>query len=121
VPVTPALTANRREPGFSARDKREKVAVKQITWEKQIAPEIGLLDRIRRPSAKLCEGWACLGYDSPDAFRMLPESVRVRKALNTFGPKGAWWPRHRGNGLPRRHIAAAVPFRGSSGGPRDAR
>jgi len=99
VPVTPALTANRRGPGFFARDKREKVAVKQITWEKQIAPEIGLLDRIRRPPAKLCEGWACLGYDSPDAFRMLPESVRVRKALNTFGPKGAWWLRDRVEGV----------------------
>jgi len=71
----------------------------QITWEKPIAPEIGLLDRIRRPPAKLCEGWACLGYDSPDAFRMLPESVRVRKALSTFGPKGAWWLRDRVEGV----------------------
>ncbi|HEX7164097.1 MAG TPA: NAD(P)-binding domain-containing protein [Trebonia sp.] len=72
----------------------------QITWEKQGAPEIGLLDRIRRPPVKLCEGWACVGYNSPDAFRMLlPEFVRVRKALTTFGPKGAWWLRDRVEGV----------------------
>jgi FAD-dependent urate hydroxylase len=71
----------------------------QVTWEKPIAPELGLLDRMRRPPAKLCEGWACLGYDSPDAFRMLPEYVRVRKALTTFGPKGAWWLRDRVEGV----------------------
>jgi thioredoxin reductase len=71
----------------------------QVTWEKPIAPEIGLVDRIRRPPAKLCEGWACLGYDSPDAFRMLPEFVRVRKALTTFGAKGAWWLRDRVEGV----------------------
>jgi hypothetical protein len=30
---------------------------------------------------------------------MLPESVRVRKALCTFGPKGAWWLRDRVEGV----------------------
>ena len=40
-----------------------------------------------------------MGYDSPDAFRMLPEFVRVRKALTTFGPKGAWWLRDRVEGV----------------------
>jgi thioredoxin reductase len=70
-----------------------------ISWERPIAQEIGLIDRVRRPPAKLCEGWACVAADSPDAFRLLPESIRVRKALTSFGPKGAWWLRDRVEGV----------------------
>ncbi len=71
----------------------------QLIWEEQIAPEIGLLDYIMRPPTTLCEGWPCAFYVSPDAFRLLPESVRVRKALTSFGPKGAWWLRDRVAGV----------------------
>jgi thioredoxin reductase len=71
----------------------------RITWEEQVAPEIGLIDRIRRPPAKLCEGWGCAVYDSPDAYRMLPKSFRVRKALTALGPRGAWWLRDRVEGV----------------------
>ncbi len=63
----------------------------EISWEEQMPQEIGLLDYIKRPPTKLCEGWGCALYDSPDAFRLLPESIRVRKALTSFGPHGAWW------------------------------
>ncbi|HWF80091.1 MAG TPA: hypothetical protein VN695_05855, partial [Streptosporangiaceae bacterium] len=38
-------------------------------------------------------------YDSPDAFRLLPESFRVKKALSALGPKGAWWLRDRVEGV----------------------
>ena len=72
---------------------------KQIVWEEQVAPELGLLDYIRQPPSKLCEGWGCVFYDSPDIFRLLPESIRVRKALNALGPKGAWWLRDRVEGV----------------------
>jgi thioredoxin reductase len=71
----------------------------QIIWEKQIPQEIRLPDYIKRPPTKLCEGWGCAFYVSPDAFRLLPESVRVDKALTTFGPKGAWWLRERVEGV----------------------
>jgi FAD-dependent urate hydroxylase len=71
----------------------------QLTWEKQVAQEIGLLDYVKRPPVKLCEGWGCVAYDSPRAFRMLPESIRIRKALSTFGPAGAWWLRDRVEGV----------------------
>jgi thioredoxin reductase len=67
----------------------------QIIWEEPVPPEKGLLDYIMRPPTKLCEGWGCAYYDSPDAFRLLPESVRVKKALSALGPKGAWWLRDR--------------------------
>jgi len=72
---------------------------RQLIWEKPIAQEIGLPDYIKRPPTKLCEGWGCAFYVSPDAFRLLPESVRVDKALTTFGPKGAWWLRDRVEGV----------------------
>jgi thioredoxin reductase len=85
----------------------------QLVWERQIAPEIGLLDYIKRPPVKLCEGWGCVAYDSPDAFRLLPESIRVRKALTTFGPAGAWWLRDRVEGvfevLTGRQLRSAEP------------
>jgi thioredoxin reductase len=71
----------------------------QVIWEEQVAPEIRLLDYIRQPPSRLCEGWGCIFYDSPDAFRLLPESVRVKKALNALGPKGAWWLRDRVEGV----------------------
>jgi hypothetical protein len=80
-------------------DVRVVARRRQLAWEEQMAPEIGLLDYIRRPPAKLCEGWGCVGYDSPGAFRLLPESVRVRKAVTSFGPAGAWWLRDRVEGV----------------------
>jgi thioredoxin reductase len=66
-----------------------------LIWEEAVAQELRLPDYILRPPSKLCEGWGCAFADSPDAFRLLPESVRVRKALTSFGPKGAWWLRER--------------------------
>jgi hypothetical protein len=71
----------------------------QLIWEERIAEELRLLDYIRKPPTKLCEGWGCVFYVSPDAFRLLPPSVRANKALTTFGPKGAWWLRERVEGV----------------------
>ncbi|MGH3252882.1 MAG: NAD(P)-binding domain-containing protein, partial [Trebonia sp.] len=71
----------------------------QLIWEQRIAQEIRLHEYIKRPPTKLCEGWACVFYVSPDAFRLLPESARVHRALTTFGPKGAWWLRDRVEGV----------------------
>jgi thioredoxin reductase len=71
----------------------------EVIWETQIPQEIGLIDYIKRPPTNLCEGWGCVAADQPDIFRLLPESIRVRKALNSFGPKGAWWLRDRVEGV----------------------
>ena len=70
-----------------------------IIWEERIADELRLLDYVKKPPTKLCEGWGCAFYISPDAFRLLPPSVRTDKALTTFGPKGAWWLRDRVEGV----------------------
>ena len=71
----------------------------QLIWEEQVAPELRFSDYIKRPPTKLCEGWGCVFYVSPDAFRLLPESARARKALKALGPKGAWWLRDRVEGV----------------------
>ena len=80
-------------------DVRVLARTQQIIWETQIPLEIGLLDYIKRPPTNLCEGWGCVAADSPEVFRLLPESMRVSKALNSFGPKGAWWLRDRVEGV----------------------
>jgi FAD-dependent urate hydroxylase len=80
-------------------DVQVVVRRQQVSWSQQIAPEIRPFDYIMRPPTKLCEGWGCAFYDSPDAFRLLPESIRVRKALTSFGPAGAWWLRDRVEGV----------------------
>jgi FAD-dependent urate hydroxylase len=71
----------------------------QLIWEEKNAAEINLIDRIRRPPTKLCEGWTCVAAVSPDIFRLLPASVRAAKAQSSFGPKGAWWLRDRVEGV----------------------
>jgi cation diffusion facilitator CzcD-associated flavoprotein CzcO len=71
----------------------------QVVWNEPLHPQIRLRDYLIRPPAKLCEGWGCVVADSPTAFRLLPEPVRVRKALTSFGPHGAWWLRDRVEGV----------------------
>lgn len=58
------------------------------------------LNPVRRlRNNKLCEGWKCPFWNSPSAFRRLPQSVRVEKARTVLGPLGAWWLRDRVEGV----------------------
>jgi thioredoxin reductase len=80
-------------------DVQVVVRGQRLAWEERLDPEVGILGHIRKPHAKLCEGWGCAFYDSPDAFRLLPESVRARIAPKALGPSGAWWLRDRVEGV----------------------
>jgi FAD-dependent urate hydroxylase len=80
-------------------DVRVVMRKDHIYWEQSIKPEIGLIDRLRRPPVRLCEGWACVAHDYPEIFRRLPEDYRVIKATTSFGPAGAWWLRDRVEGV----------------------
>jgi len=71
----------------------------QLVWEGKMPEEVGILDYIKRPPTKLCEGWGCVVADLPEAFRLLPESIRINKALRSFGAKGSWWLRDRVEGV----------------------
>lgn len=57
------------------------------------------LGRIRRPVNKLCEGWHCAFWASPNAFRRLPLEMRVTKARSVLGPAGSWWLKNRVEGV----------------------
>lgn len=80
-------------------DVQVVVRAQQLAWEERLDPEVGILDHIRKPHAKLCEGWGCAFYDSPDAFRLMPEFIRARLAPKALGPSGAWWLRDRVEGV----------------------
>ena len=68
---------------------------------------------VRLRENKLCEGWKCPLWDSPTAFRRLPQNVRVAKARSVLGPLGGWWLRPRVEGLieilGKTHVRAAEP------------
>ena len=58
------------------------------------------LNPVRRlRNNKLCEGWKCPFWNSPTAFRRLPQEVRIVKARTVLGPLGAWWLRDRVEGV----------------------
>jgi hypothetical protein len=68
---------------------------------------------VRIRENKLCEGWKCPLWNSPTAFRRLPQGVRATKARTVLGPLGAWWLRPRVEGiieiLERTHVRGAEP------------
>jgi FAD-dependent urate hydroxylase len=68
---------------------------------------------VRLRNNKLCEGWKCPFWNSPTAFRRLPQSVRAEKARTVLGPLGAWWLRPRVEGvieiLGKTHVRGAEP------------
>jgi len=62
---------------------------------------------------RLCEGWKCPFWNSPNVFRRLPRDVRATKARTVLGPLGAWWLRPRVEGvieiLGKTHVRGAEP------------
>ena len=48
---------------------------------------------------KLCEGWHCAFWNTPDAFRRLPQDMRITKARTVLGPSGSWWLKDRVEGV----------------------
>jgi FAD-dependent urate hydroxylase len=68
---------------------------------------------VRLRNNKLCEGWKCPFWNSPAAFRRLPQDVRVIKARAVLGPLGGWWLKDRVEGvieiLGKTHVRAAEP------------
>ena len=63
-------------------------------WHPRPLPLTPLM-RARLPITKLCEGWKCVLWNTPAAFRRLPQEVRLTKARTVLGPRGAWWLKDR--------------------------
>jgi len=71
----------------------------ELIWLPQNPLYLSPLQRVFRPITKTCEGWKCLVVDSPVAFGLLPERIRVTKARTVLGPAGAWWLKDRVDGV----------------------
>jgi thioredoxin reductase len=85
---------------------------KGINWLEPNPERVSRLGRMRRPVNKLCEGWHCAVWNSPAAFRRLPQDMRIDKARTVLGPAGAWWLKDRVEGvvdvLTSHHVRGAV-------------
>ncbi len=69
-----------------------------IIWLDPNPETISRLGHVKRPVTQLCEGWHCAFWNSPAAFRLLPENMRITKARTVLGPAGAWWLKSRVEG-----------------------
>jgi thioredoxin reductase len=70
-----------------------------ISWLDPNPERISALGHVRRPVNKLCEGWHCAFWNTPAAFRRLPQDMRITKARSVLGPAGAWWLKDRVEGV----------------------
>ena len=86
---------------------------KTINFVQRNPDQLSGLGRIRRPVTKLCEGWHCAFWNTPTAFRRLPEDMRITKARTVLGPSGSWWLKDRIEGvvevLTSHRVREAVP------------
>jgi hypothetical protein len=85
----------------------------KINWLRPNPETISRLGHVKRPVNKLCEGWHCAFWNTPAAFRRLPEDMRVLKARTVLGPAGGWWLKERVDGvldvLTSHQVRAAEP------------
>jgi FAD-dependent urate hydroxylase len=84
-----------------------------VNWLDPNPEQLSPLGRIRRPATKLCEGWRCVFWNTPAAFRRLPQDMRVMKALTVTGTSVSWWLKDRIDGvvdvLTNHHVREAMP------------
>lgn len=71
----------------------------KLSWNVANPRHVSALGHVVRPVTQLCEGWRCAFWNTPSAFRMLPESYRILKARTVLGPSGSWWLRDRVEGV----------------------
>jgi thioredoxin reductase len=80
-------------------DVRIVARVPQLSWNEPNPAQLGPFGQIKRPVTQLCEGWRCAFWYRPVLFRRLPEDMRIGKARTVLGPSGAWWLKHRVDGV----------------------
>jgi FAD-dependent urate hydroxylase len=81
---------------------------KAIEWNEPNPEHVSALGHIKRPVTQLCEGWRCVFFNSPSAFRRMPESYRIKRVVYredkpnyyiVLGPSGSWWLKDRVDGV----------------------
>jgi len=85
----------------------------KLKWPEPNPARLSPLGHIKRPVTQLCEGWHCAFWNMPEAFRWLPEDMRITKARTVLGPAGSWWLKDRVEGvvdvLTSHQVRKAVP------------
>jgi thioredoxin reductase len=71
----------------------------KVHWLDPNPAQLSPVEHVTRPVTQLCEGWKCYFWNTPSAFRMLPENYRITKARTVLGPSGAWWLKDRVDGV----------------------
>jgi thioredoxin reductase len=89
------------------------VRIPEINWISPNPAKLSRLGHIRRPVTQLCEGWHCAFWNTPTAFRQLPQDMRITKARTVLGPNGSAWLKDRVHGvietLTDHRVREAVP------------
>jgi len=73
--------------------------VPELAWNDRNPDQISALGHLKRPASRLCEGWRCVFWNTPEAFRLLPRDMQTTKARSVLGPAGSWWLRDRVEGV----------------------
>jgi lysine/ornithine N-monooxygenase len=86
----------------------------KVNWNKQ-PPEVrSLWRKIRMPESGLAESWRCLGFcELPQAFRFIDKKRRLRLAVESLGPSGAWWLKDRVHGKFPVHTGSEIVAAGA--------
>jgi thioredoxin reductase len=71
----------------------------EVSWADQPIETRRLFDRMRSPMVHLCEGWTCVFWSTPVAWRRLPLDRRATKAFTNLGPFGTIWLKARIEGV----------------------
>jgi cation diffusion facilitator CzcD-associated flavoprotein CzcO len=85
------------------------IAREHVSWNTRMPLERSLLDRLRNPNTPLGAGrdnWVLTRL--PWVFPRLSEDRRVRITRRHLGPSGAWWLRHRVDGIVPIHEEAEI-------------
>jgi FAD-dependent urate hydroxylase len=75
------------------------IARKTVNWLTPNPEHISKLGHIRRPTNKLCEGWHCTFWNTPELYHLLPQDVKITKTRTVLGPSGSWWLKDRVDGV----------------------
>jgi thioredoxin reductase len=75
--------------------------------------KLGPFGQIRRPVNKLCEGWHCTFWNTPELYNTLPLRMKMDKTRTVLGPAAAWWLKDRVDGkievLGNHRVLSATP------------
>jgi FAD-dependent urate hydroxylase len=70
----------------------------RINWLEPNPEKLSPIGRLRWPVNKLCEGWHCQFWNSPELYKTLPLRVKMDKTKSVLGPAASWWLKDRVEG-----------------------